>query len=752
MTPYYIITSLCLTAMIIGLVSVFFGLLKKNREDKVNYLRDYKKGRIVLIYVCVFPLFWIGLIYSGQSILDGFINAIPLIMDSVVLKFNVGAVDALASANPLYNFAIYFSFALVCVNVVLFALSLVSQYLWNFTTNQRVKYSKNKLIIFGNNEQNHKIYASEKTRAKVIVDNISSDDALSLYIENIAYTKVNSTDNYITNLAGSQVKRQEKITVIINTKDDERNLEIARQFTREFSKLTPEKQVEVFDNVAVYLFGDPKFEAIYEEVVEDGKGVISYVNKYQKMAVNFASKYPYTRFMGAKHIDYTTSCVKNGVDINVVMLGFGRTNQQLFLTSVANNQFITHGADGVELKKVNYHLFDKCFVDEHTVDKCDCSVNDKNLNHNYFRYKNEFEHIAKEEDKRDDKDKKYLPLPSYPAGENFHHLDVNDHKFYNQIKAVLTKSSDDANFVIIAFGSDLENVDMAKKLVGKLKEWEVDNTTIFVKVRDNHHGQGIKDNEGYYIIACEDEVYDVENIIADDIFKMAGLRDAVYAIEYEVASDGKELTEERVDEIKKQAHRDWYQRKTQNERESNIYCALSLRSKLNMMGLDYCKVDEDGKALTEDEYLEIYAQNDMPDKSAYSVTADGKALIGYTLDFKDSRRKNMAIHEHYRWNSYMISKGTVPASKEQILTETVTMDDGTKKHTNGKNYTLRRHGNLTTFDGLVEFRKMVAERDKREDETLLQAEERKDVIKYDYQLLDDAHWLLTKTGHKIIKR
>ncbi|MBO7222013.1 MAG: hypothetical protein J6V37_03075 [Clostridia bacterium] len=47
---------------------------------------------------------------------------------------------------------------------------------------------------------------------------------------------------------------------------------------------------------------------------------------------------------------------------------------------------------------------------------------------------------------------------------------------------------------------------------------------------------------------------------------------------------------------------------------------------------------------------------------------------------------------------------------------------------------------------------MVAERDIQEGETMEQAETRKDVIKYDYQLLDDAHWLLTETGHKIIKR
>lgn len=46
---------------------------------------------------------------------------------------------------------------------------------------------------------------------------------------------------------------------------------------------------------------------------------------------------------------------------------------------------------------------------------------------------------------------------------------------------------------------------------------------------------------------------------------------------------------------------------------------------------------------------------------------------------------------------------------------------------------------------LVEFRRIVALRDKiKEEET--------DVIKYDYQILDDAHWLLSSCGFKIIKK
>ena len=88
----------------------------------------------------------------------------------------------------------------------------------------------------------------------------------------------------------------------------------------------------------------------------------------------------------------------------------------------------------------------------------------------------------------------------------------------------------------------------------------------------------------------------------------------------------------------------------------------------------------------------------------------------------------------------MISRGYIPATKDQIANEMIY-----EYHTNGKNARLRTHGNLTTFNGLVEYRQMVSLRDKK-------PEISKDVIKYDYQLLDDAYWLLTECGYKIIKK
>ena len=96
----------------------------------------------------------------------------------------------------------------------------------------------------------------------------------------------------------------------------------------------------------------------------------------------------------------------------------------------------------------------------------------------------------------------------------------------------------------------------------------------------------------------------------------------------------------------------------------------------------------------------------------------------------------------------MISKGIVPASRDQILTEINSFG----KYTNGKNVNLRRHGCLTTFGGLLEYRKIIANRDLLPNETMQQAEVHKDVIKYDYQLMDEAYWLLTKSGYKIIRK
>lgn len=81
----------------------------------------------------------------------------------------------------------------------------------------------------------------------------------------------------------------------------------------------------------------------------------------------------------------------------------------------------------------------------------------------------------------------------------------------------------------------------------------------------------------------------------------------------------------------------------------------------------------------------------------------------------------------------MIASGLIPCSKRELLT--LSKGDLLEK---------RKHGNLTTMEGLVEYREFVADaKGKSEEET--------DVIRYDYQLMDDVDRLLPACGYTLIK-
>ena len=440
------------------------------------------------------------------------------------------------------------------------------------------------------------------------------------------------------------------------------------------------------------------------------------INKYQKLAICFVDRYPFTRFMDQSHLDYSTACVRNGTDINVCLIGFGKVNQQIFLTTVATNQFITKGKNGVQHKPVNYHIFDK-----------NAPQVAKNLENTYYRFRNECSNV-------DEKD--YLPLPDMPANEKFWHMDVNSGEFRDAVREVITRSDKDVNFAVVSLGSDMENIIAARKLIEMRNEWDVKNFVIFVHVTSCY-------KVGHLIIAPDFFMFhdNIDDFGIQQLIAMSIRRNYIYALQYQIAA-GKEFDSYLLSQVMNQAKIDWGE-KNQILRESSLYGCLSLRSKLNMIGLSWCEMFINRQApLSVEEYFKRYAVNTSIDCIVNGNISD-KMIIKYGLDFPESLRKNLAILEHYRWNAFMISKGIIPATRAQIEHET-TLVDGKMKFTNGKSYELRRHGNLTTFEGLVEYRRIVAGRDNVD-------ELDRDVIKYDYQIMDNAHWLLTECGFKIVE-
>ena len=767
-----VVTLICLGALALEAMGFIICCAVKKRPDRIAFIRGFKMGNCALIFITAIPLYWVGHVYSGQSVINGLFTAINMIINLVVLKYDVSSIEKLMDDNSLYRAAIYICFVFVGINAILFTLSFTGQQLWSFFGWLYRKVSaKDHLVIFGNNENSVAIYESDgKKRAKCIVDELDKEEQLSLYQRRVYHSNTKGPDKQIGKFVRDASKCKKTYIAVINTEDDERNIELCRLFIDEIKIQAKkragkgEEEAILFERIRVYVFGDPRYQTIYDDIMADSLGCVHYQNKYQKIAMDFIDKYPLSLFMDEAQIDYETSLVKKGVDVNMIMIGFGKTSQQIFLTSVANNQFIRRPLikldDGTEiedteaepmLKRVDYYIFDK-----------DQAENNKNLNHSYYRFKNECEGASVKE---------YLPLPVRPADEHFAKHDVNDNEFYNKIKSIVDRNPKDANFIIISFSSDLENIDMAQKLIEKRREWGKEDLVIFVKARRFHKEDTLIDEENCYFIGYEnDVVYNIEKILGDDIYKMAKMRNQIYDVEYYITNINQNPSTWDFENVKRSCELKWYREMSQMLRESSLYCCLSLRSKLNLMGLDYKKKssneEENGDALSYDDYIKIYAIDGNKPKAIEGVTVENKPVVDYSKEMPlHNRRTYLAIHEHQRWNSCMISKGLIPSSIEQIFKE-----ERNGRYTNGKRYDARRHGNITTFSGLIGFRRLVAYRNyalslKEEGKALLEnpcyediiANEQPnemtyDVIRYDYQLLDDAFWLLSENGFKIVRK
>ena len=730
---YYIFSFICIAILFGMAIAYLVVFLKRDRAGKIDLIQSFKTGLCVFVYLFAIPLYMIGHIYAKRNILDSFFSAIKQGVSLVVFGYDTTSISLLMQNNWAYSLAIYVCFFVTTVNTLLFIASFIHSKAWEYWQEKNFNKSKeDRLLIIGYNDENLKIYASEIKRRKIILDQLSNEQKNKLYIENTCFISKGNNGangpNGLSDLAESACKILENslatgksCILIVNTKDDDKNIALCHSMISRIELALEKKSKEyvsdAFSRVKVYVFGNPEYETIYHSLVENSHGCVRYVNKYKQIAIDFVEKYPLTQFMTEAQLDYDNALLRNEINVNVALIGFGRTNAQIFLTSTANNQFMTVDNGKLLPKQVKYYIFDKQHLE-----------NNKNLNHSYYRFRNETS---------DDNKEDYLPLPTQPAIEHYSKMDINDPSFYQELKNSLCVKNA-FNYIVIAFGNDLENLDMAHKIIEKKLEWGIDDTYIFVKVRSGDGNYTIFNRSDCFMIGDEDRVvFNIDCIDNDVITKMAKMRNRIYALEYEIMSTPNMTLRTSVDTVYANAERDWYIKKTQFERESNLYACLALRSKLHMLGLDYCKTSElpDLTALTENTYLSKYAKDDAINYHD-SITADGKKIVKYDIDFKESIRSTLAKQEHLRWNSFMIGKGFVPAKISDILADT---------KSNGKSYSLRRHGNLTTFEGLIQFRKLVAERDKKD-------ESKKDVIKYDYQLLDDAFWLLTSNGYKIVSR
>lgn len=719
-TAIYVITTLCFIYMTALVVSFAYKLLKQNRAGRLKYLKGFKKGKFSLIYFASVPLYYVGLRHAGYGVGGALLRAIKSSVETVVLKFGYDNVSALMDTNAYFKGVMGLSFALICANAVIFLFAFVAERLYNYVKKQYIdRFSAETYVIVGYGKHTKAIIESVRGKRNVVLvaENVNEDIQDFAFIEKVVAVELNKAKGVAGTLGKTLQNLDRKVVnVIVDTGSDAENLKITEELSQVILELDYEKYaIDVKCGLYVYVFGAPENASAFYHYEKKTNGCVRYVNKYKLLAMDFVGNHPLTEYMTEKEIDYATGTLRDDVTVNVVMVGFGKTSQQIFLTSVANNQFVTFNGREICDKPVNYWIYDKISAEK-----------DKNLNHDLFRYINAYDDLVAHADD-------YLPIPAPPANQKFFKIDVNDGDFYGSVRDNLSVGGKNAyNYLIVAYGTDMENLDMTEKFAEKLREWDlVENTKVFVKIRDDVLSRSVIDKEyaresGYITFGAEGRVgYNIANIVSEANETMARYRHMSYAFEYMKEGESEA-------DVMARARKEWFTEWQQVQRESNTYACLSIKSKLNLLGFDISK-DECAEDIS-DEFFQKYSEGD-PVKYT-GATVNGKKVVDYgDCNFIFGSVRNIfGVHEHARWNAYEISCGYLPATIEEIKTKSKQELIATRKHRN-----------ITTFEGLYEYRRIMAELTGK-------TEAQTDVIKYDYQLMDDLVWLLKSNGYKIVRK
>lgn len=711
-----IVTSISLAYIVLLVGGFIWKYCSLDRMGRMNYLKNFKKGKFASIYIVAVPLYWIGIAYAGGKGLFAFLDAVKSAVELVVLKFTHDNVGKLLADNSYYRGVMYLCFVLVTLNAIAFILAITGEKLYNSLKKRAIIKGNSPIyVVVGWNDQNKSIIKSMNGQksAIILVEKLTNEALDFAYEHKIAVAELPEDGKVSTFLEKNCADFKNKaVNVIVNTCDDEKNLIFVEQISGLILKENLfEYSVDDLKGLNCFVFGEPENESTFFHYVKKTNGCVRYVDKYRLIAMDFAEKYPLTEFMTEKQLDYATATIKDDAQLNVVFVGFGKTARRIFLTSVANNQFLVKKGNEYEEKTVNYFIYDKKSAQEN-----------KSLNHDFFRYENVYDDLIARKDE-------YLPLPKKPANEMFLKLDINSGEFYKSIRENLQNGGDNAfNYLIVSYGDDLENLDFAEKLTEKLTEWGLsDRTKLFVKIRDSVLTENIVDVEyapksGYLTFGNEAEtVYNVDKITNETNEMMAKDRHVCYALEYCNSSDEKEAIKKATDE--------WYGVMQQTQREANIYACLSIKPKLQLLGYDLTKNGNDDA----DKFVADYTRDDAI--TYLDKEIKGKKVVAYDANFKNGTVRNAyARQEHQRWNAYEICAGVIPASIEEIKTQS-----------KQQLINVRKHRNITTFEGLLAYRKLMAQQTGKSESDL-------DVIKYDYQLMDDVVWLVKRHGFNITKK
>ncbi len=583
-------------------------------------------------------------------------------------------------------------------------------------------------VLIGENEYTA-MYAKSRKQVIVVTDEYKSQQRDFYFEQHIAFISKPFDENMLVKSFARAASKGVQLNFICFN-EGESNLHYLKQFEKfALYKIlrgkNKGKSLIELRNITFKMELDyANQNSIQSSILNSGtfKSYVNCFNRYELLGMSFVEQHPITASIPVDFIDDGTATVKPDKNVNVIFLGFGKTASSLYKAQIMNDCLATTKNGRVEQLVVNYGAFDK---NHHADQSKDNSFIAHRFDANIEKYRNE---------------EKYFKCPVGLGNPLFANIDIETSEFMsecvkmlsvkNYVKTKLATGKEPENMqkygsdevfnrIIITYGNDTDNIDLGLKIEALLAELGLNNYEIFIKITNEvPEAISLMDNQHLKIMDQLDSVFNHETLVNDRLLSLARMIHNKYA-----------------DIHKRLVDTDWYGL-SYIRQESNIYSALNVRLKLNLLGYDYEKVDgvaDNAAALA-----------DIREKTRFVAEKYDDYL--FWINGKLERANALAYQEHLRWNAFYLANGYVPHEIDKIKynadTDTFIKDDDNMK----------THACLTTYEGLngyhEELAKLVSSNGKTKEENLMKYS----TYKYDYSLVEDFEKIFAKTDLKLIKR
>lgn len=285
-----------------------------------------------------------------------------------------------------------------------------------------------------------------------------------------------------------------------------------------------------------------------------------------------------------------------------------------------------------------------------------------------------------------------------------------------KVKETILNNLGNYSLIYVDYGSDLINYEEALNLAIYLKHNLIKNIKIYVKI-NNIKNINIEKLNDFNISIYGENIEELQvKFIENETLDYMAIR-----VNYYYAKKNYKLTNLDTD-------LSLWNDCTLLSKNSNRNVATNIIAKLNLLGLTLSNNPSD-KGITKEEFLNIY--NPSLEKG---VNID---LSTYKYD---NPRINLAILEHYRWNTFQLFTNIFEMKKQEIFKNNIYVRKDEKKNL---------HSNILSLKGLLDLEQAILNNEYLEQEV---KEKESQIFIKDFETMDNIYEIIEGTTYKIVNK